>query len=265
MILWVLFYPQLTFCFSPYPTLNALHVPVLWVQSFPPADFSPPPALCLFLHKVFLLSMILSPIHMQFQPIPNPKCMTCTCSLSSIISSCRFFTSAWTLSLSFFTMFISEVSFSVCLVSFWFSCFSWFDRSRILQQMSTLVQTTLSMNRQLLCQIIIPQKLDLQCQAKDEVSSDSLLTKLGIQDLDVVLRTSRMRWFGHVERSTGWIAEVRKLNVVAQKRSGRPRKSWDEVLENDRKKIGMDSADPQDRSEWRGRLRERLVKKPNPR
>ena len=102
-------------------------------------------------------------------------------------------------------------------------------------------------------------------RAKDEVSSDSLLTKLGIQDLDVVLRTSRMRWFGHVERSTGWIAEVRKLNVVAQKRSGRPRKSWDEVLENDRKKLGMDSADPLNRSEWRGRLRERLVKKPNPR
>ena len=44
---------------------------------------------------------------------------------------------------------------------------------------------------------------------------------LGIQALDVVLRTSRMRWFGHVERSTGSIAEVRKLNVVAQKRSDR--------------------------------------------
>ena len=29
-------------------------------------------------------------------------------------------------------------------------------------------------------------------KAKDEVSSDSLLTKLGILDLDVVLRTSRM-------------------------------------------------------------------------
>ena len=102
-------------------------------------------------------------------------------------------------------------------------------------------------------------------RAKDKVSSDSLLTKFGIQDLDVVLGTSRMRWFGHVERSTGWTAEVRKLNVVAQKRSGRPRKSLDEVLENDRKKLGMDSADPQNRSEWRGRLRERLVKKANPR
>ena len=75
----------------------------------------------------------------------------------------------------------------------------------------------------------------------------------------MVLRTSRMRWFGHVERSTSWIAEVRKLNVVAQKRSGRPRKSWDEVIKND----DMDSADPQNYSEWRGRLRGRLVKKPN--
>ena len=102
-------------------------------------------------------------------------------------------------------------------------------------------------------------------KAKDEVSSDSLLTKLGIQDIDVVLRTGRMRWFGHVERSTGWISEVRKLNVVAQKRSGRPRKSWDEVIKNDRKKLDMDSAVPQNRSVWRGRLRGRLVKKPNPR
>ena len=56
-----------------------------------------------------------------------------------------------------------------------------------------------------------------------------------------------------------------KLNVVAQKRFGRPRKSWDEVIKNDRKKLDMDSADPQNRSEWRGRLRGRLVKKPNPR
>ena len=52
--------------------------------------------------------------------------------------------------------------------------------------------------------------------------------------------------------------------MVAQKRSGRPRKSWDEVIKNDRKKLDIDSADPQNRSEWRGRLRERLVKKAQP-
>ena len=52
--------------------------------------------------------------------------------------------------------------------------------------------------------------------------------------------------------------------LVAQKRPGRPKKTWDEVLMDDRKKLGMDSADPQNRSEWRGRLRERLVKQAQP-
>ena len=47
---------------------------------------------------------------------------------------------------------------------------------------------------------------------------------------------------GHVERSTGWIAEVSKLNVVAQKRRSRPTKIWDEVLVDDRMKLGMDCA-----------------------
>ena len=73
-----------------------------------------------------------------------------------------------------------------------------------------------------------------------------------------------MRWFEHVELSTGWISEVPKLNVVAQKRPGRPRKTWDEVFVNDKKKLGMDSADPQNQSEWRGCLRGRLVKQAQP-
>ena len=51
-----------------------------------------------------------------------------------------------------------------------------------------------------------------------------------------------------------------KLNVVAQKRLGRPKEMWDEVLVDDKKKLGMDSADPQNRSEWRGCLRGRLVR-----
>ena len=36
-------------------------------------------------------------------------------------------------------------------------------------------------------------------KTKDEVSSDTLLSQPGIQDLEVVLRTGCMRWFGHVE------------------------------------------------------------------
>ena len=52
-------------------------------------------------------------------------------------------------------------------------------------------------------------------------------------------RTSRISWLGHVERSTGWIAEVSKLNV-AQKRQSRPTKICDGVLVDDRMKLGID-------------------------
>ena len=52
--------------------------------------------------------------------------------------------------------------------------------------------------------------------------------------------TSRIRWLGHVERSTGWVADVSKLNVVAPKR--RSRQICDEVLVYDRRKLGMGCA-----------------------
>ena len=63
-----------------------------------------------------------------------------------------------------------------------------------------------------------------------------------------------------MERSTGWIAHVRKHEVVTQARSGRPEKTWDEVVRDERTKLGMNSTDPQDHSEWKGNLRGRLVR-----
>ena len=70
-------------------------------------------------------------------------------------------------------------------------------------------------------------------KANDEVSSDSLLSKLGLRDIYVVLCSSKMRWYGLVERIKGFSSQVRNLNVVAQNRSGKLRKSWDEVLLDD--------------------------------
>ena len=55
-------------------------------------------------------------------------------------------------------------------------------------------------------------------------------------------RTWMWSWLGHEKRSTGWISEVSKLNVVAQKRRSRPMKICDEVLVDDRMKLGMDCA-----------------------
>ena len=59
-----------------------------------------------------------------------------------------------------------------------------------------------------------------------------------------MLRSSRIRWYGHVERIKGFISQVRNLNVVARNRSGKLRQSWDEVLLDDERKVRMDTADP---------------------
>ena len=101
-------------------------------------------------------------------------------------------------------------------------------------------------------------------KANDEVSSGSLLSRLGLRGVDVVLRSGGVGWCGHVERCEGWIAHVRGLDMVAQKGSGRPGGSWDGVLLGDRKKLGMGAAGPQNCSEWRGRLGRRLVKQVQP-
>ena len=65
--------------------------------------------------------------------------------------------------------------------------------------------------------------------------------------LYIYMSKQSIRWFGHIECSTGWIAKVCKLKVVAHKRHGRPKKTGDEVLVNDRKwlHVGMVSANPQ--------------------
>ena len=63
--------------------------------------------------------------------------------------------------------------------------------------------------------------------------------KFGLEDLDEVFRTSRMRLFGNVEGSKEWIVQVCKLEDIRQD---------NDVLLSDRKKLGMGTADPPNRS-----------------
>ena len=50
------------------------------------------------------------------------------------------------------------------------------------------------------------------CNVKPEdaatVRSNELLAKLGLEDLNLILREKRLRWFGHVERSSSAITHV---------------------------------------------------------
>ena len=90
---------------------------------------------------------------------------------------------------------------------------------------------------------------------QDRVETQTLLARLKICDIESVLRQGRLRWFGHVHRSDGCIKRCSEMVVSGDVMRGRPKKTWKEVIINDRKLWKMDSVDPSDRISWRRGLK----------
>ena len=65
---------------------------------------------------------------------------------------------------------------------------------------------------------------------KDHISSDSLLRKLGINNIQTLLRYNRLRWFGHVVRNDGCINSITEFEVVGQRGRGRPKKTQSTMI-----------------------------------
>ena len=61
----------------------------------------------------------------------------------------------------------------------------------------------------------------------DDVHSDVLHARLGIQEVTEALRTRRLRWYGHVTRSSSCTNTVMGLNIPGLKgRGGQGRLGW---------------------------------------
>ena len=90
---------------------------------------------------------------------------------------------------------------------------------------------------------------------KDHISSDSLLRKLGINNIQTLLRYNRLRWFGHVVRNDGCINSITEFEVVGQCGRGRPKKTWKDTINNDLRHWKLSREDPANRMEWRKKLR----------
>ena len=90
---------------------------------------------------------------------------------------------------------------------------------------------------------------------KDHISSDSLLRKLGINNIQTLLRYNRLHWYGHVVRNDGCINSITEFEVVGQRGRGRPRKTWKDMINNDLRHWKLSRADPANRMEWRKKLR----------
>ena len=93
------------------------------------------------------------------------------------------------------------------------------------------------------------------CSIKPEdvarVRSSKLLANLQIEDLDLILRERRLRWFGHVERSSGAIRTAYNMQIDGKRGAGRPKQTWKKLTEKDCREWKLVTADPQERSTWR--------------
>ena len=95
------------------------------------------------------------------------------------------------------------------------------------------------------------------CSIKPEdvvtVRSSELLAKL--EDLNLILRERRLRWFGHVERSSGAIRTACDIQIDGRRRAGRPKQTWKKLTEGDCCEWKLTRVDSQGRSTWRSGVR----------
>ena len=89
----------------------------------------------------------------------------------------------------------------------------------------------------------------------DRISNSELCAKLHIPPLEVALRERRLRWFGHVRRSSDWINKAYNLRVDGAPGHGRPRKTWAATIREDLKAWKLKEEQTTDRMKWRTGLR----------
>ena len=52
---------------------------------------------------------------------------------------------------------------------------------------------------------------------------------LGIEDLDLILKERRLRWYGHVERSNGAVKTAFDIQVDGKREPGRSKMTWKQL------------------------------------
>ena len=86
-----------------------------------------------------------------------------------------------------------------------------------------------------------------------------LLARLGIEDLDLILKERKLRgrlhWYGHVERSNGAVKTACDIQVDGKHEPRRPKMTWKQLTERDCRKQKLSVIDPHDRHTWRSVLR----------
>ena len=85
--------------------------------------------------------------------------------------------------------------------------------------------------------------------------SKELLARLGIEDLDLILRERRLRWYGHVELSNGAVKTAFHIQVEGKRGAGRSKMTWKQLTDRDCREWQLSAINPHDRNMWRSVVR----------
>ena len=102
---------------------------------------------------------------------------------------------------------------------------------------------------------MIRQICNVKLQDTATIRSIELLARLGIEDLNLILKERRLGWYGHVERSNGAVKTAFDIQVNGNRGPGRPKMTWKQLTERDRREWKLSAIDPQDRDTWRSGVR----------
>ena len=69
----------------------------------------------------------------------------------------------------------------------------------------------------------------------------------------MMIKKSRLRWFGHVERKDDNDCITSEVEGIRQR--GRPKKTWWDCVKNDMESLGLSQKDAQSRNKWRRRIK----------
>ena len=63
------------------------------------------------------------------------------------------------------------------------------------------------------------------------IRSSELLAQLGIEDLALILKERRLRWYGHVEHYYGAVKTACDIQVDGKRWPERPKMTWQQLTE----------------------------------
>ena len=104
-------------------------------------------------------------------------------------------------------------------------------------------------------QAVIRRVCNVRPQDIVTTRSSELLARLGIEDLDLILKETRLRWYEHVECSNGAVKTAFDIHVDGKHGPGRPKMTWKQLTERDCREWKLLAINPHDRHTWRSGVR----------